>query len=120
MPEITKYSVVQCDLMAIQTAALHIIRTKSILDRESAFFRLYGDEIDSAIISVPDFIREFRAVLKNKGFVTTAVNEDPESVVIYYNDSQNQIVQDAVERNYLSIQQTSFMSPKQTAMMSRL
>ena len=116
---ITTYSVVCCDLLSIHTALLYIERN-SLLDYPpylaSIFHKLYGNKFDQIHMDETEFVRTFRESLNRAGYKTSVLPEKPNHVVVYYNDEQKREVHQFIKNQFLTVEYTSFLSPKQASM----
>ena len=107
---ITTYSVVCCDLLSIHTALIYIERN-SLHDYpqylDSIFHKLYGNKLygnkfEQIHIDETAFIQTFRELLNQSGYKTSVLPENPDHVVVYYNDGQQQEVHQLIENNFLT------------------
>jgi len=123
---ITTYSVVCCDILSIHTALLYIERN-SLYDYpqylDSIFFKLYdklyGNKLyDTIHMDETAFVKKFRELLNQSGYKTSVLleTETPNRVVIYYGDEQKREVHQFIKNQFLTVEKTSFLSPKQASM----
>ena len=125
MTKITKYSVVECDVDAIHTAIQYLLKNGSLESPEykgSVIGKLYTDDLAHATIDEAAFVAEFRKAFHYGLYphTKTLTLKGGSAVVIYYNDAQTKMIHDTVKNNYMTVQQTSFLSPKQAAFASGL
>ncbi len=122
--DITKYSVIKCDVYAIQTGLLYIQQNGFVADSAcSVYKKLYGDAIASGeqiYIDETHFVAEMRAAFRIYGIRTTILNNEPDTIVLYYNDLFDDKVREIARNNYMTILKTSYISPKQRQMMSHV
>lgn len=115
-PEVplTKYSVVKCDIDAIHTAIQYLLKTPDSNYRGSVIGKLYGDDLVHATIDETAFVAAFRQEFHPYA-KTSTLNGTSDVVVIYYSDAQTERVYSTVKNNYMTVQYTSFLSPKQAS-----
>jgi len=91
-------------------------------DYESAFYQMYAPLInktaDNATINESDFIKRFRQEFIDRGMQTAVLNGEPNVVIVYYGDNQNETVQKLITNNRMRVKYTSYLSPKQASMIS--
>jgi hypothetical protein len=64
------------------------------------------------------FVKKFRELLNQSGYKTSVLleTETPNRVVIYYGDEQKREVHQFIKNQFLTVEKTSFLSPKQASM----
>lgn len=118
-PEIplTKYSVVECDVGAIHTAIQYLMKNGESEYRGSVIGKLYGDDLRHASIDESAFLEAFRQEFHPYA-KTSTLKDGSAVIIIYYSDSQTDRVHQTVKNNYMTIRNTSNLSPKQAAFVS--
>ena len=89
-------------------------------DYESAIFQMFAPIIyktaNNITINESEFVGLFRQEFIDRGIRTAVLNGEPNVVVVYYGDNQNETVQKLITDNRMRVKYTSYLSPKQASM----